>query len=170
MCGRKTPSTLSLGQTGLVPAQRQRRRAGDQGRGGLDQHRGRRPDANRQGARRTCRTPTADLRANTFGTGRIVLREEPKADRRAERSGPLGRRLPRRLRARQGLSRATARPSSFTSARCGWACKDGDTTEIIAGLAAGRSDRQQEQRRAGSAAAQEQSGRGLRAAARRRTK
>ena len=49
--------------------------------------------------------PNADgrLRANTFGTGRIVLREEPQADRRAQRSRPLGRLLQRRLRARQEL-------------------------------------------------------------------
>ena len=52
--------------------------------------------------------PNADgrLRANTFGTGRIVLREEPQAIVVPSEADPLGRHLQRRLRARQEFLQA----------------------------------------------------------------
>ncbi len=83
--------------------------------------------------------PNADgrLRANTFGTGRIVLRDEPKAIVVPSEAVHWDGRLQRRLRARQELSQGGAPRSSSTCGRCAWASKTRRRTEIIAGLLPG---------------------------------
>ena len=103
---------------------------------GLDQHRGRRRDADRQGSRRICRIDDGRLRANTFGTGRIVLREEPKAivvpSEAIHWDGSCNV-----VFVRDKNFFKPGAPKFFHVRKVRLGVKDGDTTEIIAGLLPG---------------------------------
>ena len=126
---------LSLGQRVLFRAERQQGRAGDQRHVAWI-------STEADDVTRTVKVrvdlPNADGRLAgqhvRHGPDRAARRAE--GGRRAERSDPLGRRLQRRVRARQELLRRRRRSSS-TSAKVRPGVKDGDTTEIIAGLLPG---------------------------------
>ena len=99
------------------------------------------------------------LRTNTFGTGRIVLREEPKAvvipSDAIHWDGTCNVVF---VRDKNFMQPDAPKIFHVRSVRPG--VKDGATTEIIAGLVAGRSDREQEQRGAGGSVLEEQHGAG----------
>ena len=72
-------------------------------------------------ARAELPNPQGRLRDETFGAGRIILREEQRGHRRAERGRALGGLLPHRLCPRQRLlPQPRTAPRSSTSARSGW--------------------------------------------------
>ena len=96
------------------------------------------------------------LRANTFGTGRIVLREEPRAivvpSEAVHWDGCCNVVF---VRDKNYFDEGAPKFFHIRKVRLG--VKDDDTTRDHRRPVAGRSDCQQEQRRAGSAVAQEQS-------------
>ena len=105
--------------------------------GRLGQHRGRREDAHGQGPGRPGQRRRAGCGPTPSAPGGSSSARRRQAVVVPERGRPVGGRLPRRLRPRQGLPDATDAPRSSTPARCGSGAKDGTHTEIIAGVLPG---------------------------------
>ena len=124
------------GPDGAVSSERQPGRAGNPRHGRLDQHRGRRPDADREGARRTCRTPTAGCGpTRSAPAGSCSARSRRPSSCPAKRF--IGTAAATSCSCATRTSCSDGAPKFFHVRKVRPGVKDGDTTEIIAGLLPG---------------------------------